>query len=136
MIIGIDPGQNTGIAIYDNGWTLLTVPFWGAIFELSSRISEKPKVFIEDPNLIKPTFPRKVGPRVRDKISQSVGMNKRDAQLLIRWCELRGLDVTHVKPTRSKVDAKYFKKLTGYSKRCSQHARDSAMLIVGRTWEG
>jgi hypothetical protein len=157
-VIGIDPGKSTGLAMFERKkgslswheseqgmtWHLQTFSFWQAVKHLADIQLETPdqlpKVFIEDPNLVKPTFHRKLGGESMrsyqarmNKISQNVGMNKRDAQLLIDWLSLRGWDYYPVPPRKAaKVAAEQFKKLTGYSKRSSQHARDAAMLILGR----
>jgi hypothetical protein len=157
-IIGIDPGVHTGFAmtvrdtenlswhLAEKGteWNLETFSFWGAVKRLAAiqleHPDQLPKVYIEDPNINKPTFHRKLGGESMrsyqarmHKISQNVGMNKRDAQLLIDWLSMRGWDYYPVPPRKAaKVNAEYFKKLTGYSKRSSQHARDAAMLILGR----
>ena len=63
------------------------------------------------------------------RTAQNVGMNKRDAQLLIAYAEAHNFQVLAVRPTRTKLKADTFKKMTGWDKRTNQHARDAAMLV-------
>ncbi|MBT4401559.1 MAG: hypothetical protein HN590_16115 [Calditrichaeota bacterium] len=141
--IGIDPGINTGYTELENGKIVFikTLTFWTAVkrLEILAALSQKEKnqlqVFIEDPGLIKPTFPRDVNQAVKQKISQDVGRNKRDAQLLIELCEQKGIPVTRVRPssrTMTKLPADKFKMITKYTGRTSEHARDACMLVWGR----
>lgn len=149
IIIGIDPGQNTGFAVWDATGekfiSLLTLSFWEAIGLLQEAKSRedigmsKLEVIIEDVTQNKPIFMKgnrgKSGVKGFAKIASNVGMNKRDAQLLISWCELNNVKVTKVRPTKksaTKLDQETFAKITKYTLRTSQHARDAAMLCFGR----
>jgi len=138
--VGIDPGVNTGIAVGSSqGLSLLaTTNFWGAVDTISMLHVKHGiglSVYIEDPSQNKPVFNRgKVG-RVAENIAQKVGSNKREGRLLIEYCQRNGIRVFAVRPTKgtmTKLKSPYFKKLTGYTVRCSQHARDAAMLIFKR----
>ena len=148
IIIGIDPGEHTGIAILDQNkkFHLSTKTFWGAIEILNSYPAGTLKVYIEDPGQNKPVFDhfkipvefsRKVGDKLNyiGRIAQNIGENKRMAKLLIEYCIVRGIEYYAMKPTRksgTKLDIRLFQKYTGFYGRCSEHARDAAMLIVGR----
>lgn len=97
--------------------------FWQELTKNSLR------VYIEDPNLNRPTFLRKgQSLRAMQKISQNVGSNKRDANLLIDFCKKHDIDCQPVRPVRKKLCQEDFERLTNYTKRTSQHARDAAML--------
>ena len=151
LYIGIDPGVKTGIAIWRTSPPALldvaTADFFGTCRMLSKVIDPTRKtnvtVVIEDPNLIEGVYRQRVAAVIKSrqfhqmqtllKIAQNVGMNKRDAQLLIQYCESLGFRVIKVKPTNTKRTAKEFKQLTKYSVTTSQHARDAAMLVFGRT---
>lgn len=140
LFIGIDPGVNTGVA----GWSteekklvLFTMTFWEAIDYLK-QVSDitSTVVVIEDVTQNKPTFNRNMNVRANTRISQNVGQNKRDCQLIIEWCELNNIEVIRVRPTKgslTKLDADQFKKITGYEGRSSSHSRDAAMLVFGRS---
>lgn len=141
-LVGIDPGRNTGLAIrYPDGThKLLTLDFWRTVFQiqkLKATCKEsgiKLIVYIEDPNLNKPTF-LKAGVQnhaSNTRISQNIGQNKKEAELLIQYCRISGINVIAVKPTTSKWSAKEFKLYTKIEDRCSQHAKDAYKLISGR----
>jgi hypothetical protein len=137
--IGIDPGVATGLAIWipeTKHYELYTLSF----FEAYSRIltwhialDDELQIIIENPNKNRPTFER--GALVtakRNKISQNVGENKRDAKLWIEMCRFYGIKYTDVRPTRTKLTAEGFEKFFGIKTKCSQHARDAFRLIGGR----
>lgn len=145
LYVGIDPGAQTGVA----EWTglalrhLKTYTFWEAVYYLmtlkdcAAADGYKVIIYIEDPNMNPATHDhREVKKNVREKISQNVGSNKRDAQLLIEYCEgIMKYEVHKIKPSKhgaSKLNAGKFQTQTGCSIQCSQHARDAAMLIYGR----
>jgi hypothetical protein len=148
--IGIDAGVNTGFAVWDANASrfdkIITTTFWGAINELQSEhmalagkridVNTTPgiAVYIENPNGNRPTFARHGA--YREKISQNVGMNKRDAQLLIQYCMDNGMlffPVTPGKHSMTKMKPDAFAKYTGYNGRTSSHGRDAAMLVFGKT---
>ncbi|HSH25850.1 MAG TPA: hypothetical protein VLA13_09985 [Massilibacterium sp.] len=136
MKIGIDPGKTTGIALW-NGKEIEfmdSMPFWDAIALLDryEEIIPDATVYIENPMLNKPVFARGNKRVVREMIAQRVGMNKRDAQLIIEYCNRLGLNLKQVKPSTSKWSAKELKTITGIDKRTNEHVRDAIKLVYGR----
>jgi hypothetical protein len=141
--IGLDPGVNTGVAVYDShhkAFILIkTLSFWEAISLLMQYKDEHPDlhVVLEDPSANKPVFRKKFATqtnndRMMDKISQNIGSNKRDAQLLSEFLINAEIPFTLVTPTKGKYNKETFEKLTRYNKITSQHGRDAAMLVWGR----
>jgi len=143
IYVGIDAGVFTGVSVRHN-WSgeliLKTLSFWKAFNFINSIIIHSEiniVVVIEDVTQNKPVFSNKLGKnaRINLKIAQNVGGVKRETQLWIDYFESKGVEVIRVKPTKksqTKLDKKIFEKLTGYKGRCSQHARDATMLIIGR----
>lgn len=136
--IGIDPGVNTGYALWDSKQgkfdMVSTITFWGAILllEVAMIVKEQHCIVIEDPNLNRPTFDRPgQNTFVMKKIAQNVGSNKRDAQLLIEWCESNGFEVVRVKPSTAKWDKNTFIRITKWERTTNEHGRDAAKLIFG-----
>lgn len=138
--VGVDPGINTGLALWD-GKSLVyghikTVNIINALHILLTYHHEfEVTVYIEDPNQNKPVFGEKTkGQNFQklQKIAQNVGSNKRDAQVLIEWCQYYNIPFKTVRPTTHKWDAEYFKRVTGMKEAYSQHARDAARLVYGR----
>lgn len=148
ILVGIDPGANTGFAIWNKSEqkfiNILTLSFWEAITHLKELRTrhhlglEKLEVFIEDVTQNKPIFHKDNRPKsgqAHDRISSNVGMNKRDCQLIIEWCQINDVKLTKVRPTKksfTKLSKEEFKKITGYEGMISEHARDAAMLVFGR----
>lgn len=141
IYVGIDPGQTTGIAVWDGKKIVKdSCPFFGAIEIIDTWWqfhAPHIQVVIEDPNLNRPTFNRYQGKMdtktilSMQKIAQNVGMNKRDAQLIIEYCERHFVPYRIVKPTTAKWDAKMLKALTGITDRTNQHVRDAIKLVYG-----
>lgn len=141
--IGIDPGKKTGFAVWDSKEgcfeEVMTTTFW----EVSEILEETVPVYtvvIEDPSLNRPIFLRKLKGETSQgynrrmyKIAKNVGQNIEQAKLLVERAENLGYTVIKVRPQSSKKDAKSFKQITGYEGRCSQHARDAAMLVFQMT---
>jgi predicted RNase H-like nuclease (RuvC/YqgF family) len=134
-IIGIDPGVNTGIAIWQPKKKWLSVVDCSIAVLAENRIytfafcsEEKTLVRFEDARL-RTWFGKEKG---RDQL-QGAGSIKRDCQ---RWEEF----LTHyeipfeeVAPrnNRTKMSADEFKRLTGWEGKTNEHGRDAAMLVFG-----
>lgn len=135
IYIGIDPGVKTGLAKWDGEKPLYaTTDFWGAIGAIldETNRNQDVMVIIEDPYQNSPVWHgRNKNEAVKSKISERVGMNKREAQLIIEFCKNNGIEYKAVKPTSSKWTAKELKAITGISKRTNQHVRDAIKLVYG-----
>lgn len=137
LVIGIDPGAQTGYAVFDVLLSELTeartMTFWEVV-ERAKELSPRLTYFVvEDPAQNRPVFlhGQPTAPQ-RERIAQNVGMNKREATLLIEGLHRLGFSVVRVKPTEEKWSSNMFRGVTGYDKRVSQHARDAARLCFGR----
>lgn len=136
VYIGVDTGKKTGVAIWipKDGTLTLQTTFIHRAFDIieASHFYGSVLVRIEDARLRSDSSTKS-----RAK-AQGAGSVKRDATI---WQDfLTDLRKTHpniefelVAPqqNRTKVGEEQFKKLTGYIKRCSHHARDAAMLVYG-----
>jgi len=143
--IGVDPGVKTGYAVWDskrrNFKTVRAFGFWDCIQEIelqqvAHQIDEDSnmKVYIEEPQAIKPVFGNKAefGAAVGSMISQRVGENKCMAKLFIKFFERKGINFSAIPPKNKKIDAETFKKFTKWDDRTDQHGRDAAWLVWGR----
>lgn len=137
LFIGIDPGVKTGVAVW-NGQRydeVLTLGIVGAmrLVEQYARNGTVKLVVFEDARLR--TWFGKTG---RER-AQGAGSIKRDCQI---WADLLGdLGVPYksVKPAAgaTKWPADKWAKMTGWTARTSEHARDAAVLVWGmRAVEG
>lgn len=135
MIVGVDPGRKTGIAVYDETARKLvackTLDWWDAIDYLMDAGNDYLRIqfIVEDPSQNKPTFTRGLPDAMRDRVSQNVGANKEMARLMIERLRLAGHKTSAVRPSRSKWNDEAFRSHFTYSGRVSQHARDAARLI-------
>lgn len=156
IYIGIDPGEHTGLAIWDTSKQafvqLATVPLHKAMAEVWkwSRASEletvrkgmKVHVIFEDARQ-RNWFPReKNNSEYRGRL-MGAGAAKRDAKIweeflsdketALPWAD--GIGVTFEmhkpQPGTTKWSAEHFAHLTGYTGRTSEHARDAALLVWG-----
>lgn len=140
ILIGIDPGVNTGVATYSRPskklLDLKTTDFWGAYDYVISHPIHTVRIYIETPNSKRPMYAdsdKLAGgrQRVAELMASRIGSNRREATLLADRLESLGYMVERVKPITEKWDAATFKLYTKFTGRCSQHARDAAKLVYG-----
>lgn len=135
IIVGIDPGSHTGYAAWDTEShefsVITTLKAWEAIWMVQQLHHAKSisGVVIEDARL-RTWF----GTKGREAL-QGAGAIKRECTL---WSEMlgdNGIPFLSVKPAacQTKYTAEAFARLTGWTGRTSEHARDAALLVWGRT---
>jgi predicted RNase H-like nuclease (RuvC/YqgF family) len=108
MLVGLDPGTNTGVAIFENG-KLTKLTTWTPIqlITLLPSLSVKSVIF-EDSRLTSPVW-----------------------SLICALCEEMKINAHGISPKHKgrKLDAETFNKLTGWQKKSNQHERDAAMCV-------
>jgi hypothetical protein len=139
IVIGIDPGVNTGVAVWDTTTQqFLDVRCSGIVSAMLyiDRLRNTRKVSLvvfEDARL------RKWIPREKD-LSQfrgramGAGSVKRDCAIWEEWCKGYGIDFVASPPKngKTKLSGDTFRRITGYTGRTNEHSRDAAMLVFGR----
>lgn len=141
-IIGIDPGTKTGLCIYYRPEKRICVLTSGTLLQCLfllkggawwDRINND-QVFIrmEDARLRTWVPRQKTESRERGR-REGAGYVKAHCAIWEDWFKIVGIPYELVAPmnNKTKVDAEYFKKLTGYDKRTNEHERDAGMLVVG-----
>lgn len=145
IYIGIDPDiEKSGVAHYNGGTKLLilhTLTFF-ELFEYLKNTKEKLlgceqiklTIVIEGGWLNKSNWHSVRGgsEKINAKIGSNVGKNHEVGKKIVEMCQYLKLNYEVLKPTKSKVDQEYFKKLTGIKTRTNQEKRDAAMLVWGR----
>lgn len=136
--IGIDPGTHTGIAEWDSErkrfLLVATVPLWQALQEVSNAAANgEVRVIFEDARLRKWLPMERNNAEYRGKL-MGAGSVKRDC---VVWEEfLDDNAIAYVKqspaPGLTKWSEEAFRKLTGWTGRTSNHARDAALLVYGK----
>ncbi len=130
VVIGIDPGKTTGIAISRNG-KLVSVfdsDFWGCVSTLKAY--ESATVIIELPSTKHVWHNEAVNKRAVQRTGVNVGSCIREAELLIKWLSLNERNYIIQRP-QGKKTADQFAKITGWTKRTNQHQRDAGILCYG-----
>ena len=135
--IGIDTGANTGFVVWGKHekkiLEIKTVKIHRAMLLVKTWYNQYPNgavlVRIEDARLRK-WLPKNVGPEQL----QGAGSIKRDATIWEDFLKDLGIDYEMVAPkdNKTKMDAEYFKRLTGWAGITNEHMRDAAMLVFGK----
>jgi len=131
LMIGIDPGVHTGLAIWNcEKKAFEKVESCGIVSAM-----EKIRWIANDVKLIRFEDARQrkwFGDR-GDFNHQGVGSIKRDCKIWQEFCEYYKFKFEMVKPVKgqTKWTADYFKKVTGWTGRTNEHGRDAAVLIFG-----
>ena len=129
-LIGIDPGKNTGIAIYRAGELHQLHTLTPDMIE-SLLVRVRPDLVVfEDSRKQSPVFSRGVSARATLKIARNVGEVDMLCRQIEDTCRRHGLESVGVSPLRkgAKVNAKRFAVVTGWTRRCNKHERDAAMV--------
>lgn len=130
--IGIDPGTHTGFAVWDTQSKCLVMVDTLMIHEAFKKVFElmeenEIRLRIEDARHIS-----RAGFDSRARL-QGAGSIKRDCSIWEDFCVSNDIVYEFVRPGRyTKPTPEYFKMISGWQGRTSNHARDAAMLVIGR----
>lgn len=134
LIIGLDPGVNTGFAEWHRSEKRLvrvaTMQIHVAMAEVrrQHQAGALHKVVFEDARMR--TW---YGDKGAEAL-QGAGSIKRDCSIWADFLGDLGVHYVNVRPAEgtTKLTAEQFAKVTGWAERTSVHGRDAAMLVVGR----
>lgn len=136
--IGIDPGTVTGLAISENGKLthVTSMKIHEAMQIVSDMYRKEPiTVHFEDARLrtwfgTADAKQAKYGAGVRE----GAGAAKRDATIWADYLADLGCPYRNVKPTsgNTKLSDERFRAISGWNGRTNGHARDAALLVLGR----
>lgn len=138
LLIGIDPDvHKNGVCFKnDNDYLLKNLTFFELydFLKFYKEREEKPTIYIEKGSLNKSNWHTKqnYSAAFNSKIGENTGRNFETANKIIEMCQYLKLDYLEIKPTRKKINAIDFKKLTGLKMRTNQETRDAFMLVFGR----
>ena len=131
-VIGIDPGVNTGIAVYEDGelHLLQTIEPHQIAWYFSQYQVEPLFVVFEDSRLQSHVWVPSQSKGIAANIARKVGMVDAWCYLIERVCDEYDIAYMRISPKAKggKVDAELFKKVTRWDKRSNQHERDAAMV--------
>ncbi len=132
IVMGIDPGQATGAALYRDGElrALRTV----APVEIQALIREvvPDMVVYEDSRLQSRIWGARVKTTLGAKLATARSLGQVDAwcSLIVELCDELRITAHGISPKGkgSKLDADQFRQVTGWVGRSNQHERDGAMV--------
>lgn len=139
VLIGIDTGVHTGFAMaidYQDGKggelqqviCLTITQAMARVLEIAGHYDRcNVQLFIEDARL------RTWFTGGREK-AQGAGSIKRDAQIWEGWCKENQIQykMIHPRDNCTKYKSETFARITGWTGRTNEHARDAAMLVFRR----
>lgn len=136
ICIGIDPGKHTGVAIWDTREgrflsldTLLIHDALDLVRGYANINNRDMQVVFEDAR--QRTWYGKGDTNAK---AQGAGSVKRDCTIWEDFCKDYDIPYWAKPPVKgaTKVSASYFKMISHYQGRTSEHSRDAAMLVIGR----
>lgn len=131
-VVGIDPGQATGLAVYDKGKLIELHTVTPDELENWLAKNQPQVVIFEDSRGTGKTFTAAKARSVAAalKIARNVGEIDRLCKDIAAMCKRLGIECYGVAPVDkgAKRNAKDFAQITGWSGRSNQHARDAAMV--------
>lgn len=138
LFIGIDTGTDTGFAVWNGSafTEIRTMKIHAALKRVAELAEENPGevcVIIEDANQRKWLPREKSASEYRGKL-MGAGSVKRDSTIWKDFCRDLGIKFSAVPPRSgmTKWDQGYWERVTGWTGRTSEHARDAALLVFGR----
>ncbi|EMO43825.1 hypothetical protein [Leptospira santarosai] len=134
LLIGIDPGVETGLAVWNKDTQRLTQVATYSALEAQEEVKSYNSWGVPICLIIEDARKRTWFGKNSEKKRQGAGSVKRDCKLWVEFCELNKIPYRLVHPQRGKTKHKAaeFRTLTGWTGRTSEHSRDAAMLVVGR----
>lgn len=128
MIIGIDPGKNTGFATYHDG--KLTALQTIQPHRIKEHITGASRVIFEDSRLQSHLFTSSSNRAVALKMARNVGEIDAWCALITSICDDLGIPAHGISPKAKGAKLRHdaFAKLTGWTGKTNEHMRDAAMV--------
>ena len=143
ICIGIDPGTHTGVAVWDSRegkfLSLETLPIHRAlekVKEMSHPFWHMDRLYHDDIQVVFEDARQRTwfGKGDTNAKLQGAGSVKRDCSIWEDFCKDYGIPFRAIPPVKgaTKITPEYFKLISHYQGRTSEHSRDAAMLVIGR----
>jgi hypothetical protein len=135
IIIGIDPGTNTGFAAKDlKAGAFLEIKTVG-IIEAMKDVERYMETYGRENVYLVFEDARKrrwFGEKGKEAL-QGAGSIKRDCSIWEEFCNYKNIQFIAPAPAKGKTKytSEYFKRLTGWKQRTSEHSRDAVILVYG-----
>ena len=133
LIVGIDPGKTTGVALYnettDTLLELHSMDFWSAFNY--AVMSPALTICVEVPSTRAVFHAPSANIKATQRTATHVGGVIREAELMADGLEKSGKKVIRINP-QGKMPHEKFCRLTGWTGRSNEHTRDAALQIMRR----
>lgn len=139
IVIGIDPGMHTGLAVWDTSSRQFLDIRCSGIVSAMDYLDDLAYnrgiglVVFEDARQ-RTWIPREKDLAQVKGRAMGAGSVKRDCSIWQEWCEARSIQYIASRPKTgmTKLTDAYFRGITGYDRRTNEHGRDAAMLVFQR----
>lgn len=129
-IMGIDPGTNTGVAIFIGGKLVHLATIEPVEIAARIELARPSRVILEDSRLQSHVWTTSTSKPAAAKMARNLGEIDAWCKLIVAVCA--GLDIPahSVSPLGKgcKMAADQFERITGWDKPSNQHERDAAMV--------
>ena len=137
IVLGIDPGMNTGFAIYRDG-KLIDI-HTGSPWDMAAAVKNfRPDLVVfEDSRLQSNTWSATGSRAAAMKIARNVGQVDAWCTYLVSICDMHGVPCLGISPKGKggKLSAEEFSSITGWEGQSNEHTRDAAMVAwPKRNW--
>lgn len=130
IVLGVDPGAHTGIALFENGKllelkTVAPHQIHAALLDMAPS-----RVIFEDSRLQSHTWTQTTNRAASLKMARNVGEIDAWCKLIVGLCETLKIPAHGISPQGkgAKLDAAKFAELTGWAGKSNQHERDAGIV--------
>lgn len=137
LILGIDPGASTGVAVFEHGALSRLITIDPAHIGRLLDGHQPERVIFEDSRLQSHVWAGAAKTKAAAiKIGRNVGEVDAWCKLIVAECGERGIPAHGISPKSkgSKLDAAQFAAATGWAGRSNEHERDAAMVAWPYRW--
>ena len=130
VILGIDPGANTGLAHFKGGALVLLETIAPHEIERTIRAVRPARVVFEDSRLQSHVWTTSTSKAAAAKMARNLGEIDAWCKLIVAVCERLDIPSHGISPLGKghKIAADQFERITGWKGRSNAHERDAAMV--------
>ena len=130
IVIGIDPGINTGVAVFIDGRLTRLETIHPDEVAAYIQAAQPSRVVFEDSRLQSHVWTNSHSRAAAAKLARNVGEVDAWCRLIAHACGKLGIPAHGVSPKGkgAKMDTDSFRELTGWQGRTNAHERDAAMV--------
>ena len=139
IVVGIDPGQNTGLAVWDTvSRSFLDIRCSGIVDAMrylnELQATRQIGLLVFEDARKRKWLPREKSLKEFKGRAMGAGSVRRDSAIWEEYCRTYAVPFVMVapRPGMTKLTDNYFQGITGYDRRTNEHGRDAAMLVFGR----